>query len=565
MTAKNYYNDYLPTYAENVFPAAREAITTGKFHDMFMAGDGHELEDYIDRSGYLHRANAKAVHSSSMLAYNFFHWVSPEHPLTWNGITYDKVYFEVKFPVMVKSSNGRPINRPSNMDVVLISHDCETMLCIESKYTEHTHRQPAEFADAYFMHDCYYQGNPFIPSFIHAALHYNEKKNGYYAGIKQNVSHLIGVTNICYDADALAWFRDNNPFIEPEVMEKICSLIDVHFINLLYIRPEDINNMYGNIHAPYKTYPCMLAYFQFDHCSRLMREFLPYGIFTTYPELFAEVRTQMPSDLADYLDSRYNLVTHGIPAGFHELDEITSGWQKQDLIVIAARPSVGKTAFGLSMAKNLAIDRDIPIAFFSLEMSKKQLMKRLIMNVCELDGESLKTGKLTEEETQRINTMINATKAKPLFLDDTSALSVTELRAKARKQVHDHGVKLIIIDYLQLLTAKGLSFSNREEEVSIITHSLKALAKELDIPIIALTQLNRCLDARNGVGGNTLQLTDIRESGAIEQDADMVCFIHRSEDLPGLAEFIVVNHRNDTTDTIRLRFSSKYAKFENNN
>jgi len=254
-----------------------------------------------------------------------------------------------------------------------------------------------------------------------------------------------------------------------------------------------------------------------------------------------------------------------IPSGFHTLDEITFGWKPSDLIIIAARPNLGKTAFGLSMAKNIAIDHDIPVAFFSLELSKKQLMKRLIMNVCELDGESIRTGKMTEEETQRINTMINATKAKPLFLDDTSALSVTELRTKARKLVREHGVKLIIIDYLQLMTAQGLSFSNREEEVRIITHSLKALAKELDIPIIALTQLNRCLDASNGEGGLVPQLSDLRESQSIEQEADMVCFIHRPGDLHGLAEFIVAKPRNVITAPIRLRFNSKYAKFENNN
>ena len=253
----------------------------------------------------------------------------------------------------------------------------------------------------------------------------------------------------------------------------------------------------------------------------------------------------------------------GVPSGFHALDEITSGWQPSDLIVIAARPNGGKTAFGLSMAKNLAIDRDIPVAYFSIGESKKLLMKRLIMNVCELDSECIMKGKMTEEESRRINTTINATKAKPLFLDDRSAFSVIELRTKARKLVREHGVKLIIIDYLQSMTPKGMLYSNREEEICLITHSLKALAKELDIPIIALAQLYRCLDARNGVGGKTPQLTDILDSQSIEQDADMICFIHRPEDMPGLAEFIVAKPHNVTTDPIRLRFSSKYAKFEN--
>ena len=195
------------------------------------------------------------------------------------------------------------------MDVVLISDDCLTMLCIESKYTEHSHRQTAEFADAYFKPSCYYAGNPFIPSFIQIALRYNGKKHGYFAGIKQNVSHLIGITNIKYDADALAWFKAHNPFIEPEVMAQICARTDIYFTNLLYIRPEQVNEMYGDIHASYKTYPCLLGIFQFDHLrAAIEEEFLPYSIINTYPELFKEVKAQMPEGLAEYLDTKYNLI-----------------------------------------------------------------------------------------------------------------------------------------------------------------------------------------------------------------------------------------------------------------
>ena len=203
----NHAHVYLATYAENVYVGGRKALTEGKFHDMFMSGDGHELEDYTDKNGVFHLAHAKSIFSSSMLAYNFFHWISPEHPLTLNDTTYDKVYFEVKFPVMARTSEGRPVNRPSNMDVVLVSDDCATMLCIESKYTEHSHHQEAEFADAYFKPACYYKGNPDIQSFIKMALRYNERKNGYFAGIKQNVSHLIGITNVMHDANALMMFR----------------------------------------------------------------------------------------------------------------------------------------------------------------------------------------------------------------------------------------------------------------------------------------------------------------------------------------------------------------------
>ena len=267
----------------------------------------------------------------------------------------------------------------------------------------------------------------------------------------------------------------------------------------------------------------------------------------------------------------------GIPSGFHALDKITSGWQTPDLIIIAARPAMGKTAFVLSMAKNMAVDREIPVAIFSLEMSNVQLVNRhrLIMNVCEIEGDKIKTGKMSKEDTKRLNTKINIMKGKPLYLDDTPSLSIFELRSKARKLVREKGIRMIIIDYLQLMNAQGSSFGSREQEVSIISRNLKALAKELDIPIIALSQLNRGVEARQGVEGKTPQLSDLRESGAIEQDADMVCFIHRPEyyhlynddktgkDLRGLAQIIVAKHRNGATDSIWLRFRGKYAKFQN--
>ena len=265
----------------------------------------------------------------------------------------------------------------------------------------------------------------------------------------------------------------------------------------------------------------------------------------------------------------------GIPSGFHALDKITSGWQSPDLVIIAARPAMGKTAFVLSMAKHMAVDREIPTAVFSLEMSNVQLVNRLIMNVCELEGDKIKTGKMSKEDAKRLNTKINIMKGKPLYLDDTPSLSIFELRSKARKLVREHGVQIIIIDYLQLMNAQGTSFGSREQEVSIISRGQKGLAKELDIPIIALSQLNRGVEARQGIEGKTPQLADLRESGAIEQDADMVCFIHRPEyyhlysddktgkDLRGLAQIIVAKHRNGATDSIWLRFRGKYAKFQN--
>lgn len=265
----------------------------------------------------------------------------------------------------------------------------------------------------------------------------------------------------------------------------------------------------------------------------------------------------------------------GIPSGFKALDKITSGWQKSDLVIIAARPAMGKTAFVLSMAKNIAVNYHKPVAMFSLEMSNVQLVNRLIMNVCEIEGDKIKNGKLTKQEWSQLEHKINELLGAPIYVDDTPSLSVFELRSKARKLVKEHHIELIIIDYLQLMNASGMSFGSREQEVSIISRNLKALAKELDIPIIALSQLNRGVEARTGVDGKKPQLSDLRESGAIEQDADMVCFIHRPEyyrlyndektgkDLRGLGQIIVAKHRNGATDEIWLRFRSKLAKFQN--
>lgn len=265
----------------------------------------------------------------------------------------------------------------------------------------------------------------------------------------------------------------------------------------------------------------------------------------------------------------------GVPSGFHDLDKLTSGWQKSDLVIIAARPAMGKTAFVMSMAKNMAVNYNIPVAVFTLEMSNVQLGNRLLMNVCEIEGEKIKTGKMTKAEWSQLEHKSNELRGAPIYMDDTPSLSVFELRSKARKLVREHGIQIIIIDYLQLMNATGISFGNREQEISIISRNLKALAKELDIPIIALSQLNRNVESRSGLEGKTPQLSDLRESGAIEQDADMVCFIHRPEyyhlyndektgkDLRGLAQIIVAKHRNGATDSIWLRFRGKYAKFQN--
>ena len=267
----------------------------------------------------------------------------------------------------------------------------------------------------------------------------------------------------------------------------------------------------------------------------------------------------------------------GLETGFHKLDQLTSGWQNSDLIIIAARPAMGKTAFVLSMAKNMAVNYNTPVAMFSLEMSNLQLVNRLISNVCEIPSEKIKSGQLEHMEWDQLMARLKHLEGAPLFIDDTASLSIFELRTKARRLVREHGVKIIIIDYLQLMNASGMKFGSREQEVSMISRSLKQLAKELNIPIIALSQLNRSVESRgnDSKDGKRPQLSDLRESGAIEQDADIVCFIHRPEyylrsgtdgtdrDIRGLAEFIVAKHRSGRVDDVEMRFKAKFARFEN--
>ena len=250
----------------------------------------------------------------------------------------------------------------------------------------------------------------------------------------------------------------------------------------------------------------------------------------------------------------------GLASGFRELDNITSGWQKSDLIILAARPAMGKTAFALSMAKNIAVNNQKPVALFSLEMSNVQLVNRLISSVCEIPGNKLRDGRLAPYEWSILDSKINALQSAPMFLDDTPSLSITEFRTKAIRLKQEHNVELIIIDYLQLM--------------STISRNLKGIAKELDIPIIALSQLNRGVEGREGYEGKRPQLSDLRESGAIEQDADIVCFIHRPEyykiyednnhnDLHGIAEIIIAKHRNGGVGDVRLSFRSDLALFDN--
>lgn len=264
----------------------------------------------------------------------------------------------------------------------------------------------------------------------------------------------------------------------------------------------------------------------------------------------------------------------GVPSGFRKLDDITAGWQSSDLVIIAGRPAMGKTSFALSIAKNVAIDYRKPIAFFSLEMNNVQLVNRLISNVCSIPGNKILNGQLTPDEWERFDSNIRKMQGAPIYVDDTPGLSIFELRTKARRLVREHGIELLMIDYLQLMNANGMRFNSRQEEVSTISRSLKGLAKELNIPVLALSQLSRAVEQRDGPEGKRPQLSDLRESGAIEQDADMVLFVHRPEyyhilqdekgnDLHGMAQIIIAKHRKGATGDVLLNFRGEYTRFSN--
>jgi replicative DNA helicase len=258
----------------------------------------------------------------------------------------------------------------------------------------------------------------------------------------------------------------------------------------------------------------------------------------------------------------------GVPSGFSALDRMTSGWQNSDLVIIAARPGMGKTAFVVSAMRNAAVDFKRPVAIFSLEMASVQLVNRMISAEAELEGEKIRKGQLAEFEWQQLVHKTNRLSAAPIFIDDTPALSILELRAKSRRLKAEHGIQLIIVDYLQLM--RGDTGGNREQEIASISRALKGIAKELNVPVIALSQLSRGVETRGG--DKRPQLSDLRESGSIEQDADMVIFLYRpeyykitvdDEGMPtqGLGEVIISKHRNGSTGTAKLKFIGKFTKF----
>ena len=285
---------------------------------------------------------------------------------------------------------------------------------------------------------------------------------------------------------------------------------------------------------------------------------------------FEEIRPLLRKTI-EQIEGAKNQELSGVPTGFTRFDSITGGWQKSDLIILAARPGTGKSAFVGTIARNAAVDFQKPVAIFSLEMTSIQLVSRLIAAETELPADNLRKGKLRDDEFHQLNAKIGKLTSAKIFIDDTPALSIFEFRAKARRLKKQHDVSLIIIDYLQLMVSgqEGKSF-NREQEVSTISRSLKAIAKELDIPIIALSQLSRAVEQRGG--SKRPQLSDLRESGAIEQDADLVLFIYRPDmagitvdengiSTQGMAEIIIAKHRNGRVGSENLIFISQFAKF----
>jgi replicative DNA helicase len=275
------------------------------------------------------------------------------------------------------------------------------------------------------------------------------------------------------------------------------------------------------------------------------------------PETFKKV---------EKLAERKELIT-GVPTGYDDLDRITSGFQPSDLIIVAGRPSMGKTALAMNISQNAAIFNKVPVAVFSLEMSKEQLGMRMLCSVSRVDSQDLRTGFIKDPDWPKLARATGILSEAPIFIDDTPALSVLEMRAKSRRLKSEYNIGLVVVDYLQLMRGRT-NAERREQEISEISRSLKAMAKELDLPVVALSQLNRSLESRPN---KRPQLSDLRESGAIEQDADLICFLYRdeiynkSDDNPrrGIAEVIVGKQRNGPTGTVDLTFIDKFTTFEN--
>ncbi|HXK44425.1 MAG TPA: replicative DNA helicase [bacterium] len=269
-------------------------------------------------------------------------------------------------------------------------------------------------------------------------------------------------------------------------------------------------------------------------------------------------------DLFEKIHTHQGHVT-GLPSGYIDLDNITSGFQRSDFIIIAARPSMGKTAFACNIAQNLAVTQNIPVLIFSLEMSKEQLVQRMLCSEARIDSSSMRKGILSDREMGKLIQAAGILEKAPIFIDDTPALSIFEIRARARRLKSRENIQLVVVDYLQLMRGRG-RYENRQQEITDISASLKAMAKELSIPVIALSQMNRLIERRED---KRPILADLRESGSIEQDADLVIFIHReeqydeSEETKGLTDIIIAKHRNGPIDRVHLTFLKNCLRFEN--
>lgn len=266
------------------------------------------------------------------------------------------------------------------------------------------------------------------------------------------------------------------------------------------------------------------------------------------------------------ISNRKTLIT-GVETGFTKLDKLTSGLQPSDLIIVAARPSLGKTSLCLNIAEHVAINKHQVVGIFSLEMSREQLVKRLLCSEAEIDAQKVNTGYLNKEDWSRLGRAAGALSQTKVFIDDSASISVTELRSKARRLKQEHGLDLVIVDYLQLMSGSTQRIENRTQEISQISRGLKAVAKELHVPLIAISQLSRAVESRRG--DHRPQLSDLRESGSIEQDADVVVFIYReeihnpTEENAGIAELIIGKQRNGPTDSFQLAFLKQFTKFAN--
>ena len=284
---------------------------------------------------------------------------------------------------------------------------------------------------------------------------------------------------------------------------------------------------------------------------------------------FTPLKEIIPSafEKVEQLYKRKELIT-GVPTGYFEIDRMTAGLQPSDLIVLAGRPSMGKTAFSMNLAQHAALVDKVGVAIFSLEMSKEQLTMRLLSSVGRIDSQRIRTGKLHDEDWPKLTRAVGMLTDAPIYIDDTPGISILEMRSKVRRLASQHPIGMILVDYLQLMQGRSGKIENRTQEISDISRSLKALAKEHDVPVLALSQLNRSLESRTD---KRPMMSDLRESGAIEQDADVICFIYRdevynkNEDNPnkGTAEIIVGKQRNGPTGTVKLTFIKEFTMFEN--